>query len=888
MELTLGQALQKGIEAHKAGQVQEADRLYTAILKAQPKHPDANHNMGILAVGAGKVQEALPFFKTALEANPNTAQFWLSYIDALIKLERLADAKAMFDQAKSNGAKGDGFDVLAKRLDGVETTKTMISQNQDPPHDLLQPIINLYSQGQFLQALDQIALLLQKFSHSVILYSIQGAANAGLGQLDATIESYNKALDIKPDYAEAYNNIGAALKDQGKWEKAIEAYEKAIGIKPNYADPYYNIGVALNSQGKLEKAIEAYNRALALKPDYAEAYTNMGNAHREQGKLEEAIEAYGNALRIKPDYAHAQNNMGVTLHEQGKLKEAIKAYNKALVIKPDYAEAFNNKGTTLHDQGKIEEAIGAYNKALVIKPDYAGACINMGIALKGITFQKPNPSLQKTINLILDKRACVSPRTIAPTAIRLLKLEPNLQKHLGKSAIDSSRQSLGQVILELSELPLLLKLMSVCPLADLGLENLFKEVRAGLLLSCLSFKDSPEVLKFQAAIALQCFTNEYIYDQSKIEEKEIRSLEASVKELLSKGEQPSPQAILCLASYQALHEYEWCELLFTTKEIVQVFIRQVSEPRQERQLRSTIPVLGEITDGVSAKVREQYEENPYPRWMNLGLLLNPLPISKVVDNSEIRLFDNTVCNVSSPNILVAGCGTGQHSISTAARFKNSKVLAVDLSLSSLAYAKRKTEELGIQGIKYMQADILDLGKLDRQFDIVESVGVLHHMNDPMVGWKVLTECLRLGGLMRIGLYSEFARQSIIEVREEISRAGISSNEANMRTMRAEMITSVSENHKQVKSLSDFYSISELRDLLFHVQEHRFNIPQLKNCLAELGLKFCGFENDQIVTDFKQANTSAEDPYDLDKWHAYEKAKPKTFLGMYQFWCQKVA
>ena len=116
MELTLDQALQKGIEAHKAGQVQEADRLYTAILKAQPKHPDANHNMGVLAVGVGKVQEALPFFKTALEANPNTAQFWLSYIDALIKLERLADAKAMFDQAKSKGAKGDGFDQLEQRL----------------------------------------------------------------------------------------------------------------------------------------------------------------------------------------------------------------------------------------------------------------------------------------------------------------------------------------------------------------------------------------------------------------------------------------------------------------------------------------------------------------------------------------------------------------------------------------------------------------------------------------------------------------------------------------------------------------------------------------------------------------------------------------------------
>ena len=112
MELTLDQALQKGIEAHKAGQVQDADRYYTAILKANPKHPDANHNLGVLSVYFGKVEEALPFFKTALEVNSNIAQYWLSYIDALIKLDRLAYAKEVFEQAKSTGAKGDAFEQI--------------------------------------------------------------------------------------------------------------------------------------------------------------------------------------------------------------------------------------------------------------------------------------------------------------------------------------------------------------------------------------------------------------------------------------------------------------------------------------------------------------------------------------------------------------------------------------------------------------------------------------------------------------------------------------------------------------------------------------------------------------------------------------------------------
>ena len=121
MELKLTEALQKGVEAHKAGQVQEADRYYTAILKAQPKHPDANHNMGVLAVGVGKLDQALPFLKTALEANPSIEQFWLSYIDALIKLDKLADAKAVLDKAKSTGVKGDAFDQIEKMLGPSET-----------------------------------------------------------------------------------------------------------------------------------------------------------------------------------------------------------------------------------------------------------------------------------------------------------------------------------------------------------------------------------------------------------------------------------------------------------------------------------------------------------------------------------------------------------------------------------------------------------------------------------------------------------------------------------------------------------------------------------------------------------------------------------------------
>jgi len=412
---------QQGLKLHKSGKVELACQVYTLVLNANPEHSMANHNMGALAVDIGKVEEALPFFEAALEANADVAQFWVSYIDALINVGRIADAQAVFGQAKNNGAQGDGFDKLEHRLkdagqepleanqiasepqpklpnilDGLKLDQAIklakkqakedspeeakriyqdiltkfpknkraldgltgligkpigrVSKAQNPPQDQLQSLINLYSQGQLQQALQQAETLVQQYPNSSVLLNIQGAVLKGLGQLDLSVDAFNKALAIKPDYADAHYNMGLVLQEQGKLEEAIEAYNKALAIKPDYAELYNNMGNALKEQGKLEEAIEAFNKALAIKPDHAFAYSNMGIALQEHGKLEEAIESYNKAIAIKPDYADSYCCMGVALQEQGKLEEAIKAYRKALAIKPDYDVARAQK---LHVQAHI-------------------------------------------------------------------------------------------------------------------------------------------------------------------------------------------------------------------------------------------------------------------------------------------------------------------------------------------------------------------------------------------------------------------------------------------------------------------------------------------------------------------------------------------------------
>lgn len=890
VELTIDQALQQAIEAHEAGQIKEADRLYTAILEAQPKHPDANHNMGVLAVSVGKIQEALEFFETALAVNPTTAQFWLSYIDALIKLARTAEARAVLEQAKSRGAKGNGFDKLEQRLNEVRKELPEASKiDAEAPL----PLPNILDKLKLDQAITLAKKKAKKddpeeakriYQDILLKFPKNKRAADGLKRLvGRPVGKISKFQDPPQDQLQALINLFS----QGRNEQAFKQVETLVEQFPKSAVLLNMQGALLKSRGQLDQSLESYNKALAIWPDYPDAYNNIGNTLQSQGKLEEAIEAYNKAIAIKPDFARAYYNMGIACKEQGRLREAIEAYKKALAIQPNYADAYNNMGIVRKEQGKLEEAIEAYNKALAIKPDYTEASYNMGNALIAVIFTQPNSDLQKTITSLLDKKSLFRPRDIARAAISLLKFEPKFKRHLKQYLVGEVEAELHKIITDLSELPLLLKLMSVCPLPDLNLENLLREIRASILISVLESPSLNRWLEFQSALALHCFTNEYIFNQSERENEALAALEVTVKQSLGNGDQPSSQLILCLASYKPLNQYAWSGSLLRTDEIGEVFKRQVLEPKQEAQLKTALPVLGKITGEVSSRVRDQYEVSPYPRWVNLGLRLKATPISDVVEEIKLKLSDYSINEIQSPNILIAGCGTGQHSIETAARFKGSKVLAIDLSLSSLSYAKRKSEELGIRNIDYMQGDILDLGKLDRQFDIVESVGVLHHMDDPVAGWRSLTDCLKPGGLMKIGLYSELARQHIVGIRDEIRKAGIGSSDSAIKSFRTMVMKSDQKNHKEMLYFSDFYSLSELKDLLFHVKEHRFTIPQIQDCLSELGLNFCGFETDEIVSDFKLSNTDTEDPYNLDKWHAYEETNPESFRAMYQFWSQKI-
>ena len=203
----------------------------------------------------------------------------------------------------------------------------------------------------------------------------------------------------------------------------------------------------------------------------------------------------------------------------------------------------------------------------------------------------------------------------------------------------------------------------------------------------------------------------------------------------------------------------------------------------------------------------------------------------------------------------------------------------------MSYAKRLSDEFGINNIKYIHGDILDLDKLNTKFDVIECGGVLHHMSNPFDGWQKLVDCLKSGGLMQIGLYSKTARQHINSIKNEIIEEKIQPTYSEMISFRNYLIKSNKKHHKKIKEIYDFYNLSELRDLLFHIQEHQFTILQIQDYLERLNLSFCGFDNNILVNKFLERN-SKEKLFDLYIWNEFEKEYPDSFSGMYQFWCQK--
>ena len=639
---------------------------------------------------------------------------------------------------------------------------------------------------------------------------------------------------------------------------AEKLYNQVLEIDPDHVDTHANLGVLFINLSKNQKAIASSEKAIKINPNCFAAYNNLALAFKSIGELEKAAINYKKAIKIDPSNVTINNNLGKIFYQTGEFSKSLSYFEKVMLIEPDNSELANNL-TNLFRVYKINE-----------------------------TADNDKNSLEQIFIFLLRKNNIFHTHIINNIIVFLLKVKNYDQI---KTTFNLKTPLLKDRIIQkfLKEELLLLTLQKSFPIESF-LEKLLTKLRSEIL---LTLENSSEFilknfLNFIISLAEQCWFNEYIYSQNEKENSNLRNLKNKIESTNKINE----LEIAILGCYIPLNtskiiakkllKYQSKNILFN--DLIDV---QIKEPLKEVDLMKSIKSFNKITDPISNIVREQYEENPYPRWRYTNISL-PENFSRWI-NAEIKP-NKIILNkdFDKPNVLIAGCGTGKHAI-LATKYKDANITSIDLSLKSLAYAKRKTQDLGLKNIEYLHADILQLKNLNKKFNIIESSGTLHHMKEPIKGLKVLLDVLKNGGYLKLGLYSEIAREHVVKVRELIKKKKFNNTVTDIKTCRQLLVNEKEDPLLQKAAIGiDFYSTSSVRDLLFHVQEHRFKLPQISKILKNLNLEFLGFiySNPFTKKEYFKLFPQDNDNTSLDNWHEFEKKYPDTFANMYQFWVRK--
>ena len=387
---------EKALEVQRANNFNAAQTLYEKVLTIEPQHPEANHNLGVLCGAKNEFLKALELFKNALNSNPNVSLFWASYIDCLIKLNRITEAKTITLAAKNSG-------LFCERLKSLYVFLT--SEHQEPISNF-EELQTLLNEGKFEDAIYKCKDLMKAYPKSAMLSLVLGQSYQELGDkakavtnyekvakyqskwpqglirlgelnfdsdnLTSAINYFQKAIEVEPQYIDAYSKLGEILRLQGKFNDAIKYLEKALHIDPGHADSHCVMGLILLNKGENTKAINSLKLAIQFDPNNAPAYCNLGvaNINYDQGT---ALKYYEKALEIDPNHSVTLSNIGSLLNAMGRSEAAKTKIHESLKLKPNYAEAHFNLGVTYSENNEPSAALSSFNKCLKYDPSHRDA-----------------------------------------------------------------------------------------------------------------------------------------------------------------------------------------------------------------------------------------------------------------------------------------------------------------------------------------------------------------------------------------------------------------------------------------------------------------------------------------------------------------------------------
>ena len=262
---------------------------------------------------------------------------------------------------------------LIKGLADIQIIKTQ----EEPPINLIQSIIDIFSNGKIKEAIIEIEVLINQYPSSPLLFNVSGAFHKSNGQLEDAIKKFKQAIILNSNYAEAHYNLGVVHSELDQIIDAIKNYEDALAIKNEYPDAHNNLGNILLNLDKIEAAARHFELAIEFNPQFSQAYNNLGITNRRRGHPLEAGKNFDKALSINPNYAEAANSRGNIFQDYFDQVNAIKFYKRALEINPNFVDAYNNIGLAEKELNNIDNAIESFKKALSINPNYARAYYNL-------------------------------------------------------------------------------------------------------------------------------------------------------------------------------------------------------------------------------------------------------------------------------------------------------------------------------------------------------------------------------------------------------------------------------------------------------------------------------------------------------------------------------
>ena len=425
---------------------------------------------------------------------------------------------------------------------------------------------------------------------------------------------------------------------------------------------------------------------------------------------------------------------------------------------------------------------------------------------------------------------------------------------------------------------------------DVEVEFLLTALRRALLEVPERLRDRP-VYEFACVLIQQCANNGYVFVATDEERERLATLEVDAKGLFD-GKAAVASDFMLAGLYKPLPSLIDPAVAasgfdrIAPRALRPVVADAMEVNREEAEISVDLPQLTAVTDEISQRVAGQYRAAPYPRWLSLQA-----PDSGTARQVLSGFFESAETKrLEAPcDVLIAGAGTCQQAVHSAIAYgPQARVLAIDLSAPSLAYGARMARQLGVENIRFATADILRLGEIDETFDVLECAGVLHHMADPCAAWRILVDRLKPGGLMKIGLYSDVSRRTIAALADDPDWPGSDASDDALRNFRRQLMQrEPGEAGSELSASIDFFATSDFRDLALHVQEQRCTLPEIRDFLADNDLEFRGFILPPSVPQtYREMFPDDLMPGSLDHWWAFEQANPRTFDGMYMFWCRR--